>query len=67
MTLTELMKRDRMRHRNHIRTNVNSDRDKAVVVEAPMMGLLVSGLVWLKSKTKEDKGLFPNYKNLSKC
>lgn len=34
--------------------NVNSDRDRAVVVETPMMGLLV----WLKVKTKEDKELF---------
>lgn len=33
------------RCRNHNCKNVNSDRDKAVVVETPMMGLLVSGLV----------------------
>lgn len=41
--------------------NVNSDRDKAVVVETLMMGLLVSGLVWLKSETKQDKGLFQTF------
>lgn len=38
--------------------NMNSDHDKAVVVETLMMGLLVSGLVWLKVTTKEDKRSF---------
>ena len=52
-------------HRNHICTNVNSDHDKAVVVETPMMGLLVSGLVWLKVKQRKTKGTFPNYKHPS--
>lgn len=35
--------------------NVNSDHDKAVVVETLMMGLLVSGLVWLKVKQRRTK------------
>lgn len=52
-------------HRNHICTNVNSDHDKAVVVETLMMGLLVSGLVWLKVKQRKTKGTFPNYKHPS--
>lgn len=42
-------------HRNHICMNVNSDHDKAVVVETLMMGLLVSGLVWLKVKQRRTK------------
>lgn len=35
--------------------NVNCDHDKAVVVETPMMGLLVSGLFWLKVKQRKTK------------
>lgn len=42
-------------HRNHICMNVNSDHDKVAVVETLMMGLLVSGLVWLKVKQRKTK------------
>lgn len=41
--------------------NVNSDHDEAVVADSLMMGLLVSGLVWLKVKQRT----FPNYKHPS--
>lgn len=42
--------------------NMNSDHHKAVVVETMMMGLLVSGLVWLKTESKQDKGIFQTFK-----
>lgn len=38
--------------------NVNSDHDKAAVVETLMMGSLVSGLVWLKVKQRKTKEFF---------
>lgn len=45
-------------HRNDIYVNVNSDHDKTVVMEALIMGLLLSGLVWLKAKQKNRKVFF---------